>query len=328
MSKVIGVAIPDGSDNRTIRGLAKDIRNVLEFAQEKLGTDYTFAYADTRGDPKVAKMVAESFVNRGVQYVLGLPLTGTLVTAGMVFQEHGVVTISSMASGPAATKIGRYILRARPSEDKCSQTFYPYLRDRYKRIATLSEHTAYALGVTEALIAQNLSEEVSFLSMEFAEESAPTWESVDVLLESNPDAIFLSAASAATLWGALRAIRTKDPDVQLLGSVMPGVPEFVEKANGSAKGLEYVTFKEMDEILTPAGMDLFGEFKDRFGEVKSDEHVFPTTWAALVAMHTAIENGDSPIDTLYSSTFNSVIGDYSFTADGEIDRFDYTVKIL
>ena len=304
----IGVSIPLTGEHQTICNVGQDIIDVLNFAISKNSKEIELVIEDEKSSTEGIQEAASKLCDQEIIGVIGGPISGHLASAAEIYNEKKVVIISPMASAPSLKECGPYIVRSRPSEEHGSIILARYISERHTTVGLLSDNTEYGSGCVDSL-RQYLT--------------------INPSTEINPDleACFVATQTEEGLLEKIRTLREDNSKIQIYGSTMPGTARFLQIAGDESEGIEYVSFPNPEEILTEEGKELFKEFSSQF-QIRTDHHVFFTTWEALNTLLSIEGSPDSLIEKIYEERFSGIIGEYSYLDTGEISLPRHVIKVI
>lgn len=307
----------------------EDIKNVLLFANEKLGRGkFRLVIEDDKCNPKDAITVAKKFTTVDhVKGVVGYGCSGALLAAAPVLDRLGVPTIGTVVSSAKISGAGAYIFRTHPSDAVGVQVLMARLREKHHSFGVLSAQTDFCQGILEGL--QKLpTGDALVIHAEDALPADPDFKPALLRLRSRKiDGLFLNAQDEAGAYRMLRQAREVGLSVPFYTFYLGASAAFFSLAGADAEGVISVDTPSFDDIATEEGKRLFAEFTARYGAMKSWTYSFVTTFEGFRALSSALTQSRDPIEYLRTTTFIGTFGKYSFDERGDIQGLRQVLKV-
>lgn len=321
----IGVSVPL-TGNAATYGV--DTQNVLIFANEKLADGkYEFVFEDDKCSGRDAVAIAHRFVGvLKLPYVLGFPCSGPLLSAAKLYERAKVVVIAATASAPAISQAGEYIFRTCPSDDGSAKMLYEYVEKRHSRFGVLSEQTEFSQGLLQAFLRSNEGGQLKIETEDFLTDSTDFRTLLLRLRSKKIEGLFINGQSEATFLTALKQLREIGWDVPVYSAYMATTKTFLDNAGPLSEGIVCVDYPEMQSVGSSEGLALYKEYVSRFGNMKSLELNFVTTFESFRALHEAINSGEEVKEFLNQAQFKGVAGEWSFDENGDIRGIGFVLK--
>ena len=307
----------------------EDIKNVLLFANEKLGQGkFRLVIEDDKCNPKDAITVAKKLTSSDkVRGVVGYGCSGALLGAAPVLDRLGVPTIGTVVSSAKISGAGAYIFRTHPSDEVGVQVLMSRLRARHRSLGVLSAQTDFCQGILEGLRKLPTGEALTIHS-EDALPSDPDFKPALLRLRSKKiDGLFLNAQDEGGAYRMLRQAKEIGLNVPFYSFYLGASAAFFSLAGADAEGVMTVDTPALDDIATEEGKRLFAEFTDRYGPMKSWTYSFATTFEGFRALSSALTQPRDPVEYLRTTKFSGTFGPYSFNERGDIEGLSQVLKI-
>ncbi|MDE0185256.1 MAG: ABC transporter substrate-binding protein [Candidatus Poribacteria bacterium] len=272
----------------------------------------------------------ERLIHAGVPAIVGIAISDQAQHAFPIAQENQVVVFSSVSSAAGLSSIGDYIFRAALAADKINPAGVNITHDAlgYESAAMIYDVTdLYSTSSNEQLTAALLDRGVNVLLTEtFQKGETDFTAQLTAIMESNPDALFISGLSPEMVRVTLqaRAIGIEAPYI---------VPQFgmneIQLTGGAADGV--IAFTSWDRALdNPISHDFVDSYQAAYG-------IDPDKWAAqsyatLHILYHAITEAAFSMDSTAIAIpdamairdalaevrdFSTNLGDFSFDAVGD-----------
>jgi len=307
----------------------EDIKNVLLFANEKLGQGkFRLIIEDDKCNPKDAITAAKKLTSSDkVRGVVGYGCSGALLGAAPVLDRLGVPTIGTVVSSAKISGAGAYIFRTHPSDEVGVQVLMTRLRRAHRSFGVLSAQTDFCQGIVDGLRKLPTGESLVIHS-EDALPSDPDFKPALLRLRSKKiDGLFLNAQDEGGAYRMLRQAKEIGLNVPFYTFYLGASAAFFSLAGADAEGVMTVDTPSLDDIATEEGRRLFSEFTARYGPMKSWTYSFATTFEGFRALSAALAQSRDPVEYLRTSTFHGTFGPYSFDERGDIQGLTQVLKI-
>jgi branched-chain amino acid transport system substrate-binding protein len=272
-----------------------------------------------RGDQAVA--AARKLVSDGVVFVAGHPCSGAAIPASKVYEEAGILMISSTASNPELTdEGGPNIFRMAGRDDQIARVAGQSLADRWgaAQIAIVHDGQAYGKGLA-AEVKQQLNGRGVHEAM--YEVIAPgQLEYVDLILKmqaARVDVLYYAGYSTEAAL-VIRQARDRGYDLQLVSGGDLYTEQFWLVAGAAGEGALFTSPPDPRE--NPEAAEVVRRFRTANYEPEGGTlH----TYASIQAWAQAVEKAgttelDAVIKALRSHTLDTVVGHIGFDDNGDV----------
>lgn len=324
----IGVSVPLIGSAATY---GVDIKNALIFAGKHLGGDrYLLIFEDNGCNGKDAVTAAHKLIKIDqVKYVLGFGCSSALLSPAPLFNRERVITIGISTSSPELTNAGPYIFRTCPSDHAAIGPLSDYLKGKHKRLGALFEETDYAQDYRKAFEAHNASSGMTIVSENYLPEMTDFRSVLIKLKGRGVEGLFIVSQAEQALLQAVRQTHEMNWNAPVYNHVWAGSPTFIQNAGNLADGIIFSALPPIENMLNEEGRKLFEDYVKEFGDPKSGEFLFSTSYAAFYALHEALRSGQDVRTYLVSHSFRGVMAkDYFFDKNGDIQGIDFVLKII
>ena len=323
---IIGVALPLDDVNGPLYGLS--MKRGFELAQAELnhygGPQITFIIEDDQSTIEGAKAALNKLIHQdGVSIITGITFSTQLRALAPIVEANGVVCYSSVSSAAGLSALSDFIFRTglptnvlNPAGIRASQE-----KLGYQRAALIyDEADVYSTSsneeVTKALAASGvdivITETIQTDGTDFRQQ-------LTRIMETNPDAVFISALSAQ-----MTDIMIQGREVGIPTSITYIVPDLtgneVQIAAEAAEGA--ITFTNWSAMAdTPGNQDFVQKYLAKYG-VDADPWA-AQSYATLYILAEAIANAQSTEATAvrdalaHTMDFPTVMGNFSFDEVGD-----------
>ena len=312
-----------------MRGAEKAVED-LNAAGGVMGKKIVLEVGDDVCDPKQAVAVANQLAGKGVTFVAGHFCSGSSIPASEVYAEEGILQISPASTNPQLTEREGFdnVFRVCGRDDQQGMIAGQYLKDRFgdKKIAVVHDKQAYSKGLAdETKKAMNALgvKEVLYEAITFGEKDYSAL--VSKLKQLGVEVLYYGGYH--TEMGLIvRQMREQGMDtLAMSGDALVSLEYW--SITGDAGAGTLFTFPP-DPANIPSNADLVKAFVD--DGYKPEGYTLYTygaiqTWAQAVEKVGAADNVDKLIDTLRSSSFDTVLGEISFDGKGDVAVPGYLV---
>ena len=170
--------------------------DVLNAAGGVNGGQASFTLGDDLGDPKQAVLVAQQFIDdKAIVFVNGHEFSGATIAAGAKYETAGLPMISSSATNPDISALGKYIWRICITDAVQGAGLAKYsVKDLgFKNVAIMYDDSDYGRGLADAYAAAITTNGGTVVDKEqYTSGDAEFKAQLTKIKAGNPDLIFLS----------------------------------------------------------------------------------------------------------------------------------------
>jgi branched-chain amino acid transport system substrate-binding protein len=271
------------------------------------------------GDQAVA--AARKLVSDGVVFVAGHPCSGAAIPASKVYEEAGILMISSTASNPRLTdESGPNIFRMAGRDDQVGRIAGDWLADRWgaAQIAILHDGQAYGKGLAEQ-VKKQLNER-GVHEVVYQPIAPGQLEYIDIIRKmktAGVDVLYYAGYSteAALL---IRQGRGQGYDLQLVSGDSLYTEQFWLVAGPAGEGAMFTS--SPDPRNNPKAAEVVRRFRAVNYEPEGGTlHTYASVqvWAQAVEQAGTVDV-DAVVEALRSHEFDTVIGRVGFDANGDV----------
>ncbi|WP_374545767.1 branched-chain amino acid ABC transporter substrate-binding protein [Rhodoblastus sp.] len=294
-----------------------------------LGQKVELEAGDDAADAKQGRSVANQFIGDGVTFVIGHFNSAVTMPASEAYNEAGVLEITPGSTNPQITERGFPMLfRTCGRDDQQGAVAANYLAKnaKGKKIAILHDKSTYGKGLADetrkALAAAGVKE-VMYEGLNKGEKDFSAI--VSKLKSVDADIVFFGGIHTE---GGLLVRQMRDQGVKavLMGGDGIASQEFAAIAGPGVEGT-LMTFPP-DPRLRPEAAAVVKEFE---AKNYNPETYTLYSYAAVQALKQGIEKAKSTDPVAVAKAlhengpFQTVVGDLSFDAKGDVTRADYVV---
>ena len=297
----------------------------LNAAGGVLGQQIELLPVDDYCDRDQAKAAAHKLVEARVDVVVGHFCSGAAIPASSIYEEAGVLFMSSGATNPTLTAhgfrtvfrlAGRDTLQGTMAADQLAENWHA------QNIAIVHDGQAYGLGVAEAA-RQRLRErgvsEVMFAAIE--PRKTDYLDLIDQLQANGVDALFFGGyAEEAGL--IIRQARSRGYGVRMIGPDTLNTEFFGQVAGQASEGVLFPANPELRD--KPEAAPLVARFRANGYEpegITLQNYIVIQVWAEAVEKAGTLEL-DAVIEALRTHTFDTLFGTIGFDASGDVYGYD------
>jgi branched-chain amino acid transport system substrate-binding protein len=286
------------------------------------GEKLTLMIGDDACDPKQAVAVANQFAAAGVPFVAGHFCSGSSIPASHVYAEEGIVQISPGSTNPDLTdkRPGEGIFRVCGRDDQQGGVAAQYLLKNYPeaRIAVIHDKTAWGKGITDALLTtlRAAGHEPAYVSSYSAGEK--DFSSLVTRLKGDRIDVLFAGGYYMEVGLITRQMREQSLGAMVMGGDAIFTQEYWAITGDAGTGTK-MTFapdpRKNDEAKSVV--------KALEADGKSAEGYALYTYAAIQTWAKAVEKAGTTdfepvVGALASGSFDTVIGNVSFDAKGDV----------
>lgn len=325
----IGVSLPlsGGAANE-----GKDLQQLLTFANDKIANGaYDLIFEDDQCNNKDAVNIAQKLVSVDkVSYVLGYACSGAILAAAPIYEKAKIVTFGLATGAPEISKAGDYIFRTIPSLEVAGKRLAEHANKRFKKIAILSEETAYCQGLADAFERHNTKGMLAVERLSYLPGTTDFRSTLAKVLAHGNEAVFLNPQDEQGMIILYRQLLETGKKIPVYAAYYPGFADFKKAFGNQADGIVYADLPFVESSLNAKSTLLLKEYTEKYGRPQSSEFYFVTALAAFDALHTGITNGKDVHSFLYMHHFSGLFGEYSFNEDGDVigDKLTFILKTL
>ena len=306
--------------DRMVKGAEAAVKAINETGG-LLGQKIILKIEDDACDPKQAVAAANRLAGMGVAAVIGHFCSGASIPASAVYNEEGILQITSASTNPQLTEQGfTNVFRVCGRDDQQGQVVADYLAKHFgkARIAILHDKSAYGRGiadVTRAALARHGIKDILYDSVTIGDRDFSAI--VTKLKQNNADILFYGGypAEAGLI---IRQMRDQGLKTILAGGDALNVNEFWTIAGPGASGT-LMSFGPDLRVL-PSAASAVKRF--RAAGYEPEGYVLYTYAAVEVFAEAVKKAGGIKLpaleNTLRSQKIPTVMGELSFDAKGDI----------
>ncbi|WP_028453645.1 branched-chain amino acid ABC transporter substrate-binding protein [Chitinilyticum aquatile] len=289
---------------------------------------------DDQADPKVATTIAQRFVDKKVNGVIGHLNSGTTIPASKIYSEAGIAQISPSATAVAYTAQGfKTAFRVMANDAQQGKVLGEYAVKKLgaKKVAIVDDRTAYGQGLADQFEAAAKAAGAEVVKREFTSNSETDFSSILTNIKgAKPDLVFFGGmdAQAAPMKKQLAKLGIK---AKMMGGDGAQTPEFVKLSGADAEGM-VASIPGVPKEQMAGGKEFLEKFKAKNGvEVQL---YAPFCYDAVMVMVDAMKRAGSTdpakyLPELAKTEYKGVTGDIAFDEKGDIKNGAvtlYTVK--
>lgn len=294
------------------------------------GNTFEIVRVDDACEPKQGPIAANNIINQEVSFVVGPVCTGATVAAANILDEHGVVTITPSGTGPVITddKDFHFIFRSIGRDDQQGPAAAKYIIDVAKpeRLAVIHDKQSYGQGIAASVRDEAKKAGINVVMFEGINAGESDYSAILTSLRS-ADVDFVYFGGYHPEMGLLlRQARELGFEAPLMGPEGVGNPDVNAIAGDAVEGM--LLTLPADYSTRPENAEIVQAFKDK-GRNPSGAFQL-TAYAATQAILKGIEQTNSTdpeavADWLHENSVPTVLGDISWTEQGDLTEFVFDV---
>ena len=319
----LGVSVPLSGDSALY---GADIRDAVRFANETIAANrYELVFEDDRCNEKSAVSVAQKFVSQDKVFaVIGFGCSGAVLAAAPVYERNKTIVIASATGAPAISQAGDYIFRTIPSLNVAAKKLFQHAAENFKSVGILSEDTAYCQGLQSAFVKENGLGKLTIYTESYLPDTTDFRSTLLRLKLKNPDVLFLNPQTEVGLVRLVKQLRELHWNPRLYAAYYPGSPTFLKEFGRSEDGIIYADLPFPKQYLTEHGLEVYDQYRTKFGEPKSGDYNIILSILAFEAIDQALQNSTDLKAYLYGHRFKNLVDDYGFDMNGDVDSSKIT----
>ncbi len=321
----IGVPVPLTGEASSY-GL--DMKDAYLFANEVLANNaYDLIFEDSKCNGRDAVTAAQKLINIDkVKYVIGFACSGETIPALPLYEKAKIPAMVTGASSPKIAYSGDYVFRTFPNDKIASKRLYDYVKEHHKSFGIISEETDYAQDFLNAFTAANTNDSVKIYTESYLPNTTDFRTIITLMRSKNPDGLFINSQTEQGFALIAKQIKDFNWSIPFYGAYWPSSPTLLKKVN--IGGTIFVDLPTLDAVLNDEGKSVHKEFLKKYGNQRSIETLFASSFEGFRALHLAISSGEDIRKFLYSTKFSGVFGPYSFDKQGEIEGLGVSLKTI
>ena len=333
----IAVSIPIKSDP----GSSKEILRGVAQAQDEInqagginGVLLQVAIANDEDDEEIAKQVASALVRHPeVLGVIGHSASGVTLSAGEIYKEGKLVTISPVSSSTKLTGFDDYIFRTVPSDAVAAKALATYmLTSMQKKNAAVffNDDSSYSRSLRDAFTTAIQASEGQVIHFDFSEPNFDAAKHVEQAIEQGAEVLML-AADTSVMDKAHKVIQENGKRLSLLGGDDVYSPETL-KVGKDAEGMVIavawdINTNQVSNFISQS-KKLWSNSEKSWREVNWRTALSYDAAKALIAALERNPTRQGIQEALSSSDFSAIgaTGNIKFESTG--DRHDAPVQLV
>lgn len=324
----IGVQAPITGDYAAEgQGIQNGVKLLAEQQNAKgglLGHKVEVVVCDDEGKPSTAAICARKLVNDGVIAVIGTYTSGAALAAAPIYSAANVIQTSDGTSDELTQKGWKTFFRNAPpnSAEAVFTAQYLVKAKQYKRIVVLTDHSSYATGLADSVVASIKADGGNVVAKDFITAGTQDYSAVLTKIKSeNPDAIYFSGYY--TDGGLIRAqMEQLGIKAAFVGGDANQNEAFAKIAGPAAKGTIIINIPSPDNLPYPEAKQFLADYVKAYGSQPPSIYTF-TNADGLRAVFQAAEATKSIqpaklIPYLHNmKSYNGLTGPFTWDAKGE-----------
>lgn len=314
--------------------LGKDSENGVRLAIDELNAEkisiggkaavFELISEDDMADPRTATTIAQKFVDRGVNGVLGHLNSGATIPASKIYNDAGIVQISPSATATSYTAQGypgAFRVMTNDSQSGVVLGQYAVRELKASRIALIDDRTAYGQGLADEFEKAAVAAGATIVRREFTTDKASDFNAILTGIKGTDAQLVFFGGMDAQAAPMVKQMRALGLDIPLMGGDGLRTAEFIKLAGADANGVVASSPGVPPEQM-PRGPAFKQKFEARFGPIQL---YAPYAYDATRLMAAAMVQAGSADPAVYrpvlaSLNYEGVTADISFDAKGDLKR--------
>ena len=298
--------------------------DVLNAAGGVNGGQASFTLGDDLGDPKQAVLVAQQFIDdKAIVFVNGHEFSGATIAAGAKYETAGIPMISSSATNPDISTLGKFIWRICITDAVQGAGLAKYsVKDLgFKNVAIMYDDSDYGRGLAEAYAAAITTNGGTVVDKEqYTSGDAEFKAQLTKIKAGNPDLIFLSGYYPE---GSKIVAQAKELGItaQFLGSDGYASDELGKLGGAAVEGMLVSTFFDYTKA-DDAVQKFVNDFKAKYN-ANPDWFAANSYDVVMLAAYVAKQAGKNDRTAINDaltklSEYKGISGTIKFDANGDV----------
>lgn len=280
------------------------------------------------GMKNAAVTAAQKLINVDKAKFLVVACSGETLQVGPIAEKAEVITIAFASSHPDVKQLGEYVFRSYVEITKGVSLIAKLMKkEKKKRIAVLTEESAFTLGIKSDL-KRFLGDSISFTADFHADES----DFRTLLLRAKsrtPDAYYLNTASPKTYQALFNQVRQLGITDAIYAYHAPADPDVLKGLGKLQDGTKFIAVPEVEKGSNEFEA-FYADFRKKYPEGANIECLLRTSYDAIMSIITAVEivgpNTKEVKDFLYTHEMDGAIGKVAFDEYGDIKDLNFVLK--
>ncbi len=294
------------------------------------GMKFEAVYYDDACEPKQAVAVANKIVSDEVGFVIGHVCSGSTIPAADVYDNEGIVMITSSASAPALTdaKQRTSIFRTMGRDDQQSPAAAKYIIEKIKpqKVAVLHDKQSYGQGVAVAVKDELDKNNVNVAILEGINVGESDYSAVITKMKAAGIDFVYFGGYHPEMGLLLRQAKEQGFNAGFMGTEGIANNQLAAVAGPAAEGV-YMT-QAANFAHDPSNAELVKTFKDK-GRDASGAYQLQTYTAVKVIADSinALKSTDPEkvAEYIHANSFDTPIGKISYDEKGDLKIFTYDI---
>lgn len=313
----------------------KEMVHTLDLLSEKLNEKSSryrlkMIYEDGAcGVGSSATTAAEKLIRVNKVKFLITGCSGETLQVGPLAERAGVLTMAVFSAHQDVKRLGEFIFRTCPDQERAAETFRDEIRCLGKKqLGLLSEENAFTQGMKTLLLGKMKE---SFAKVEDFPVETTDFRTILLKFRAAPlDALYFNAASPKTLGLLVKQTRDLGWQIPIFAYLHPDDPGFLRVSGEEGKGIYYLGVPDAKDVGTEF-QSFITEYREKFG-TSQIEALLRTTYDGLLSLSAAIEaEGPDPQKAkAFLSSFRAqgATGEISFDENGDLKNLSYVMKVV
>lgn len=287
---------------------------------------------DSKADPKESVDIAQNLVQRDdILAVLGDFSSSSCMAAGPIYEEGGLIQLSSSATHPDYAAIGDYNFGIMGRQDAEAPFYAGVIMGKYmgaKKVGMLYLNNDYGVSVMENMKTTFESMGIDLVAAEaFAEDATDFSAALSKIRKEDPDAFFSVSLGYQQGGTIVHQIRQMDWDVGICQSGAGYNEQYLDLVGENGEGVYGGVLFQLDPDTNPEDKETYDEFSEAVG-MQPGTHAF-VSYDGIMMLAKAIENAEAKGEVTRKTIrdelhglkgFVGITGPIEFTPEGDVNR--------
>lgn len=287
---------------------------------------------DDQADPKQGTIVAQKFVDAGVNAVIGHMNSGTTLPASVTYANAGIPEVSASATNPEYTRRGyKTTFRVMTNDEAQGKVLGQFATGKLgaKKIAVIDDKTQYGEGIADEFKKAAAAAGAKIVAEEHTDDKAVDFSAILTKIKGEqPDLIFFGGMDPQAAPMSLQMKKLGLKAVLLMGDG-GCTADFLKNAGDSAEG-QYCSKPGLPVEQMPGGPAFIDKYKARYNA--PIQLYAPYAYDAVMVVVDAIKRAGSAepaaiLAALPQTHYQGVTTNIAFDAKGDIKDAAVTLYV-
>lgn len=329
-SPLTGAQAAIGKDNENGARLALEDANAAKLKINGRDVTFDLVSEDDQADPKQATLVAQKFVDGGMNAVIGHLNSGATIPASKIYADAGIMQVSPSATNPTYTHQGfKTAYRVMANDEQQGKALGKFAVDtlKAKTVAVIDDKTAYGEGLADEFRKYVAANGVNVVATEHTDDKSVDFTAILTNIKGKkPDVVFYGGMYPQA--GPMAAQMKKlGIEAKMLTGDGGCALEFLNLAGNAAAG-QYCSLPGVPLDKMPGGAKFEQRYKARFN-VPIQQYA-PNAYDAAMVIVEAVKRAGSAdpakiLAEMPKTKYDGVTSTIEFDENGDIKNGAVTI---